>query len=156
MIYAVNLLIMLGWVMITGDWSSMSLFTGFLVGFAALWVARDLFGPNRYHARVVGALRLLVAFVRELVVSSVSVALAVLSPRAADDSGFVEMPLDARTDVEIMTTANLISLTPGTLSVDVSEDRTRLLVHAMFVGDPAETIAAMKHGIERPVLRALR
>jgi multicomponent Na+:H+ antiporter subunit E len=156
MIYAVNLLIMLGWVVITGDWSSLSLLFGFLVGFAALWIARDLFGPNRYHARVFGALRLTWAFLYELVVSSVGVALAVLSPRHPGDSGFIEVPLDARTDVEIMTTANLISLTPGTLSVDVSPDRRRLLVHAMFVGDPDATVAAVKHGIERPVLEALR
>ncbi len=156
MIYAVNLLIMLGWALATGDWSSTGLTTGFAVGFVALWVARDLFGPNRYHARFVGAVTLFFYFLKELAISSWMVALAALAPRLPDDYGFVEMPLDARDDAEIVLTANLISLTPGTLSVDVSPDRRTLLVHAMFVGDPAATVAAMKDGMERRVLEALR
>jgi multicomponent Na+:H+ antiporter subunit E len=155
-IYAVNLMIMLGWAVVTGDWSSPSLLFGFAVGFGALWVARGLFGDTRYHARTLGALRLLLRFLYELWVSSVAVARAVLARRLPDDYGFVEMPLDARTDAEIVLTANLISLTPGTLSIDVSPDRRRLLVHAMFVGDPDATVASMKDGLERPVLEALR
>jgi multicomponent Na+:H+ antiporter subunit E len=155
-ISAVNLLIMLGWALVTADWSSVNLAFGFAVGFGALWMARGLFGETRYHARVLGLGRLVLTFLYELWVSSVAVAKAALAPRLPDDYGFVEMPLDAATDAEIVLTANLISLTPGTLSIDVSPDRRRLLVHAMFVGDPAATVAGMKEGLERPVLEALR
>jgi multicomponent Na+:H+ antiporter subunit E len=156
MIVAVNLLIMLGWALATGDWSSPGLLTGFGVGFAALWVARDLFGPNRYHARVLKSVNLFFYFLKELALSSWVVARAALAPRLPDDHGFVEVPLDAATDAEIVLTANLISLTPGTLSVDVSADRRTLLVHCIAVGDPKATVAAMKDGFERRVMEALR
>jgi multicomponent Na+:H+ antiporter subunit E len=66
------------------------------------------------------------------------------------------MPLDAKEDLEIMLTGNLITLTPGTLTVDVDPDRQFLLIHAMFVDDPNETIADLKNGMERKVLEALR
>ena len=107
--------------------------------------------------RLWGAITLFFYFHYELIVSSVRVAWDVLTPHNYARPGFVVMPLDAKTDVELMLTANLISLTPGTLSVDLNEDRSELLVHSMFGGDdPEAEIAAMKHGIERRVLRATR
>nr|WP_253451995.1 Na+/H+ antiporter subunit E [Halomonas sp. Y3] len=48
------------------------------------------------------------------------------------------MPLEARTELEITMVANLISLTPGTLSLDVSDDRKVLYIHAMFLDDEEE------------------
>lgn len=156
MILAVNLLIMLGWAAASGDFSTRGLAAGFLVGFAALWLSRGLFGPNRYHARVLSGLGLALRFHRELVVSSVQVAMTVLNPFARMEGRFLTMPLDARTDAEILLTANLISLTPGTLTIDVAEDRGALIVHAMSADDPAVAVAQMKTALERPVLEALR
>lgn len=46
--------------------------------------------------------------------------------------GVIALPLSARTEMEITLVANLISLTPGTLSLDVSDDRKVLYIHAMF------------------------
>lgn len=156
MIFAVNILIMLGWAVVTGDFGSGNLAFGFLVGFGALWVAGGLFGESRYHARLVGSVRLLAFFTVDLVKSSIAVAYDVLTPTLHARPAFVEMPLDAQTDLEIMLTANLISLTPGTLSVDVSADRRTLLVHAMFAEDPDAVVAGLKAGMERKVLEALR
>ncbi len=59
-------------------------------------------------------------------------------------------------DVEITLLANLVTLTPGTLSLDVSEDRSTLFVHAMFVDDPDVLRREIKHGFERRVLELLR
>ena len=156
MIGAVNLLIMLGWAVVTGDWGSGNLAVGFLVGFGAIWISGDLFGAPRYHARVFGAVKLALYFLWDLVTSSITVAHDILTPTDYSRPAFLEMPLDARTDVEIMLTANLISLTPGTLSVDVSPDRSRLLIHAMFAEDPDAVIRDLKDGIERRVLEAMR
>jgi len=66
----------------------------------------------------------------------------------------VEVPLDVRSDAEILLVTNLISLTPGTLSVDVSEDRRTLLVHAMFADDEEQLVADLKGGMERMVREA--
>jgi multicomponent Na+:H+ antiporter subunit E len=68
----------------------------------------------------------------------------------------VAVPLDARTDAEIVLLANLITLTPGTLSLDLSDDRTVLYVHAMYLTDPDELRREIKEGFERRVLEVLR
>jgi multicomponent Na+:H+ antiporter subunit E len=64
--------------------------------------------------------------------------------------------LDARTDAEIMLVANLISLTPGTLSLDISEDRRVLYIHVMFLDDIEKTRQQIKQGLERRVLEVMR
>lgn len=107
--------------------------------------------------RLWGAISLFVYFHYELIVSSIRVAWDVLTPRSYARPGFVVMPLDAKSDAELMLTANLISLTPGTLSIDLSNDKSALLIHSMFGGDdPDSEIKALKDGIERRVLRATR
>lgn len=103
------------------------------------------------------ALRLFAVFLWDLLVSSVLVARAVLSPRDITRPRLVVVPLRATSDLEITLVANFISLTPGTLSVDVSADRSALLVHDIFAGDSGDgTRAGVRDGIETRVLKATR
>jgi multicomponent Na+:H+ antiporter subunit E len=95
-------------------------------------------------------------FLWELVVSNVRVAIEVLSPRYRMRPGVVGVRLDARTDLEITLLANLITLTPGTMSVDISEDRRVLYVHALYVDDRDAFERSIKDGFERRVLEVLR
>lgn len=92
-------------------------------------------------------------FVRELAFSVRDVLAAVLNPQRIEHSGIVAVPLDVRTDAGIVLLANLITLTPGTTSLHVSDDRGWLYVHVMNLsGDVVEQI---KHGFERRVMEAL-
>jgi multicomponent Na+:H+ antiporter subunit E len=70
--------------------------------------------------------------------------------------GVVAIPIRAKTDLEITLLANLISMTPGTLSLDVSEDRKTLYVHAMYVKDPQDLRDDITNNLERRVLEILR
>jgi multicomponent Na+:H+ antiporter subunit E len=72
--------------------------------------------------------------------------------------GVVAIPLDARTDAEITLLANLITLTPGSVSLDLSEDKRWLYVHAMYIdgGDIDAYRRSVKEGLERRVLELLR
>ena len=70
--------------------------------------------------------------------------------------GVVAIPLDAETDAEITLLANLITLTPGTLSLDVSDDRRVLYIHAMYVDDVEELRRSIKDGFEKRVMELLR
>lgn len=98
---------------------------------------------------------LILYFIKELIESAVRVFIDVMTPGVPGSPRFVAMPLDAKTDLSITLTANLITLTPGTLSVDVSDDRRYLLVHAMYGEEGTDAVnASMKNGLERMVLRA--
>jgi multicomponent Na+:H+ antiporter subunit E len=83
---------------------------------------------------------------------------APLAPASYVCPGVVAIPLDARTDAEITLLANLITLTPGSVSLDVSEDRRVLYVHAMYIdgGDVEAYRRSVKEGLERRVLELLR
>jgi multicomponent Na+:H+ antiporter subunit E len=83
------------------------------------------------------------------------------APLAAESyvcPGVVAIPLDARTDAEIALLANLITLTPGSVTLDLSEDRRVLYVHAMYIdgGDVEAYRRSVKEGLERRVLELLR
>ena len=100
--------------------------------------------------------RLAIFFVIELIFSSLQVAWDVLTPRHRSRPGIVAVPLDLDSDVEIVVLANLISLAPGSLSLDVSDDRKTLYVHEMFVDDPAEESRSIKEQWEQKVREALK
>jgi len=95
-------------------------------------------------------------FLRELIHSNFRVAWDVISPKSQRKPGIVAIPLDVSSDTEITFLANLITLTPGTLSLDVSDDRRVLYVHGMFVEDPQRMREQIKNGFERRVLELLR
>ena len=72
--------------------------------------------------------------------------------------GVLAIPLDARTDAEITLLANLITLTPGSVSLDLSEDKSLLFIHAMYIddGDVEAYRRSVKENLERRVLELLR
>lgn len=126
---------------------------GFAVGYAIIAAYCRISKKSIYHIRLIRAARLLAIFLRELITSSIRVILEIVTPIKKSNLGFVAMPLDAKTDAEIFFTANLISLTPGTLSMDISEDRSTLYIHAMFID--ATTVASLKY-LESRVLEVFR
>ena len=150
-----NAVLALGWAALIGSFSLPSLLVGFAIGHAALWVARPLFGETAYFERVWRIVYLLAFFLYELLVSSLRVVWDVVTPTHLSRPGIIAMPLDARSEGEILLVASLISLTPGSLSLDVSPDRKTLYVHAMFADDPELLRWQLKQGLERRVIEAM-
>lgn len=97
---------------------------------------------------VLGAL-----FLRELAFSVRDVLAAVIDPHRIERSGIVAVPLDVRTDTGIALLANLVTLTPGTTSLHVSDDRKLLYVHVMNLS--GDVVGQIKDGFERRVMEAL-
>lgn len=154
--FVINLALAIGWAALFSAFTLPSLAIGFAVGYAILWVLSPLFSGSRYCQMLLAMVRLILFFFWELLVSSLQVAWDVLTPTHRSRPGIVAVPIEANTELEITTLANLVSLTPGTLSLDLSEDRKTLYVHAMFVDDPATIRREIKDGMERRVLEALR
>lgn len=92
-------------------------------------------------------------FVRELALSVHDVVRAVLRPSRVQRSGIVAVPLSLRGETSIALLANLVTLTPGTTSLHVSDDHGVLYVHAMNLGD--DTVAQIQSGFERRVKECL-
>lgn len=97
----------------------------------------------------------LVVFLRELVVANARVAWEVVTPGLRLAPGIVRVPTSCRTDLETTLLANTITMTPGTLTIEVDPASRDLFVHALYVGS-SESVVASVHALERALLRALR
>jgi multicomponent Na+:H+ antiporter subunit E len=151
-LFALNILLAFVWQALTATFTLPSLLSGFVIGYGALWLAQPLFGDRSpYFVRVFRIIRLTLFFLWELLVSSIRVAWDVVTPTHYSNPKIVEMPLDVESDFEILLVTTLISLTPGTLSLDVTPDRKTLIVHAMFADDPDALVRELKNGMERMV-----
>ncbi|SFX73043.1 Na+/H+ antiporter subunit E [Marinospirillum alkaliphilum] len=151
-----NLLLALIWVVLTGTFNGYNFLVGFLLGYASLSILQRHIGIlNGYSRRLPNLVRFVFFFFKELVRANFKVAFDVVTPIWYMKPGVIALPLEARTDMEITLVANLISLTPGTLSLDVSDDRRVLFIHAMFMENEEELRAELKE-MERRALEILR
>lgn len=154
-LFLINILLAIAWGAFTGSFAPLNLILGFLLSGAALWIIREQFGTTKYFNRGFLILGLAGLFVYELILSSLRVAREVLRPKFRFKSGIIALPLDLDKDFQIMLLANLITLTPGTLSVDVSTDKSTLYIHVMDVPDKQALIDTIKNGFERKIKQAL-
>jgi multicomponent Na+:H+ antiporter subunit E len=151
-----NLLLAFTWSALTGEFSAGNLLAGFVLGYGILRFSRRVVGPTRYFHKVRQVSRTFGFFVWELIAANLRVARDVVLPLERLRPAVIAIPLDARTDGEITLLACLITLTPGTLSVDVSEDRRTLYIHAMSIRDAEQVRQGIKRGFERRVLEVMR
>ena len=91
----------------------------------------------------------------EIFVSSLRVAWEILTPRPRARPGIIRYPLDVQRTDQITLLAHLVTLTPGTLTLDVTPDREALYLHVMFLDDVDDEIRTIKNGLERRVQRVL-
>lgn len=152
-----NIFLAMIWAAVTGHFTALNLLTGFVIGYLVLWVVRRVVGPSSsYFLKVRQVAGFAAFYVWELILANLRVAYDVVTPAYHMRPGTIAIPLDARSDVEITLLANLITLTPGTLSLDVSADRRVLYIHAMYIDQVELVRRRIKRGYERRVLELLR
>ena len=154
--FAWNAFLAVVWLAITGSFSPGNFAFGFGLGFLVLLFAGPAIGSANYAPRVLRALELIGFFLWDLFLSNLSVALDVIRPRLRLQPGVIAVPLDAKSDAEIVLLANLITVTPGSLSLDVSADRQVLYLHVMHIDDPEAVRRKVKNGFERRILAVTR
>jgi multicomponent Na+:H+ antiporter subunit E len=154
---ALNLILALVWAGLLGGFGAANIVSGLLVGYVLLWVVtRGLPGHAGYFRKVPRLISFTGFYLWELLKSNAIIAYDVLTPTHHMRPGVVAVPLEAMTDLEITVLANLITMTPGTLSLDVSPDRGTLFVHAMYIDDPDTLRREIKENFESRVLALLR
>ena len=154
--FTINVIFAVLWVAVSGSASFPNLILGFLVGALSLGLIREQANGTSYLRRIGRILSLILLFFKELSLSAWRVAVLVTRPNMQLKPGIFAFPLTVDRDFEITLLANLITLTPGTLSVDVSEDRKRLYVHALDCSDVEATKRDIAEGFERKILEAFR
>ncbi len=145
------LLLSAAWVALTGEVTPGNVLEGAVLSALVLLLVRFRGRPGLRLSKAPKALGLFLYFLKELLLSNAAVARSILRPVSSLSPGIVAVPLDLTSDAGITVLANLITLTPGTLSLDVSSDRRTLYVHALDVADPDAFRREVKEGFERRV-----
>ena len=151
-----NLFLAAIWVAVTGSPTPGNFLLGLVLGLLILQLTRGTLHSRRYLQRMTRVLRLAGFFVVELIRANLQVAYEVITPRHYMCPGIVAVPLEARTDAEITLLAALVSLTPGSTMVEVSEDRRVMYVLHMYIQDADKVRREIKDGFERRILEVLR
>ena len=125
----------------------------FLLLFILLWLSSWLYQRD-YFRKLPKGVNFALFFLKELLIANVKIAFDILTPRYYMNPTVIAIPLRIRTNFEIMLLANMITLTPGTLSIDVSKNRKILYVHALYVkDDDVEKLKQqIKDGFERRLI----
>lgn len=150
--FAINIIIAAVWMLLQETLTWESFIVGYFIGVAVLYFTARRMDSPLYTRPLVAFMKLSVVFFVEVVKSSVRVAYLVLHPRLPVSPGLITVPLDVKSDEAITMLAGLISMTPGSLSVEVSDDRAFLYVHALEADDPEGSVAEFKHVFERRIM----
>lgn len=149
-----SILLALAWAALEGEFSLSNLVIGYLLGYAVLvtlgrgGVLSRRFGSKmRYFAGLMGF------FVWEIVLANIRVARDVIRPEHAIRPAVVAVPLDVTTDAEILFLSGLINITPGSVTIDISDDRRTLYVHVMHMETVEAVRREIKDGFERRVIK---
>lgn len=124
----------------------------FFVSFIVLWLLSYLFN-RKYFNRIINAFYLIIYFIKEFIRANLKLSYEILSVRLYLEPAVVAVPLDIKADLGIMILANLITLTPGTLSLEVSDDRKYLYVHTLYLEGGIEQFKdKIKKGFEQKII----
>ena len=149
-----SLLLALVWAALLGHVTLPNLVVGFVLGSSILaMLEKGGVLPSTFRTRTARAVGLAGFFVWELVIANLRVALDVVRPRTSIEPAVVAIPLDVTTDAEILLLSALINITPGSVTIDLSDDRKTLYVHVMHMSSPEATRREIKTGFEQRVKR---
>lgn len=147
-----SILLALAWAALQGEITLANLLVGYGFGYIILaLLAKGGVMPSSLASRTARAAGLAGFFARELVLANVRVAVDVLRPRTGIRPAVIAIPLDVTRDGEILLLSMLINITPGSVTIDLSDDRRTLYVHVMHMKTAEESRREIKEGFERRV-----
>ena len=151
-----NLLLAICWVFLTGSFELLNYFFGYVIGYLVIALIHNTVPSLQgYPRRLPRFLAFIIYLMRKLIQSNINVAADIVTSPWRMKPGVLRFKTSTQNDLEITLLANLISLTPGTLVLDVSEDKTTLFVHAMFLHDENQVEDELRQ-LEQRFLQVIR
>ena len=152
-----NILLAIIWLFLSQDQTVIDLMIGFFIGFLVLAVFQRITGSSDYVRRVLAFVRFGAVFLKEFLLSNIQVMVFTLTvPQRKMHPEFVSMDVKGMTDTEIVLLAQAITLTPGTTAVEVSDDRSSLLIHFLDPDKSEDKTASIRKNFKEPILSFMR
>ncbi|HIW12572.1 MAG TPA: Na+/H+ antiporter subunit E [Candidatus Salinicoccus stercoripullorum] len=147
----INLFLAALWMFMGSEFSVASFFTGYIMGLAAVFMLRRFLPGSFYLKRLWAIIKLFFIFIIELLKANIHVARIVLSPKIDVHPGFYAYPCDLEEDWEIVLLSSLITLTPGTVVVAISDDHSTIYIHGVDMRSAEEEIDGIKSAFENVI-----
>lgn len=153
-----NLLIAVIWMFLNSSWSASGFLVGFVIGLVLIGLFRRIWPNDFYVKKVWAILKLLMLFNKELVISSITVIRQIVRPRLNIRPGILAYSTELRSNWELTLLSCLITLTPGTLTLEVSSEgnTNTLYIHAMDVADAELLVNQIRGSFERAIMEVTR
>jgi len=147
----INLLLAVLWMFMGSEFSVASFATGYIMGLAAVFLLRRFLPGSFYIKRVWRIVRLFFIFIIEMVKANIDVVKIVLNPKIDVHPGFYAYPCDLEEDWEVVLLSSLITLTPGTVVVAISDDHSTIYIHGVDLRSADEEIENIKSAFENEI-----
>ncbi|VEI08664.1 Na+/H+ antiporter subunit E [Kurthia zopfii] len=144
------------WMFLSINFTGQGFTIGYLLGLVMLYIMRNMFESKFYLHRVWAVIKLTFLFLKELWLANIAVVKIALAPKNTMEPAFFEYPTVLEKDWEITLLSSLITLTPGTIVVHVSDDSKKLYIHAIDIDDVDETIDSIKQSFEKAIMEVSR
>jgi multicomponent Na+:H+ antiporter subunit E len=144
------------WMFLKVSTKPIDFFIGYFFGILLLFTFRRFFPTRFYLVRVIAVINLIAIFIKELLLSNIAVLKVIIKPKLDIQPGIFALSTELQKDWEITLLSNLITLTPGTLVVDISDDNKTLYIHAMDASDAEAAISSIKNSFEKAIMEVSR
>ncbi|MGM9968067.1 MULTISPECIES: Na+/H+ antiporter subunit E [unclassified Rummeliibacillus] len=131
-------------------------FTGFLIGILILYLMHRFFGMQFYLKRIFAVGKLVSIFVWELILSSLLVLRQICSPKLNITPGIFTYKTALQGEGEITTLALLLTLTPGSVVMEVSPNGRKFYIHAMDIEKSKGSVLRSIENFEKVIMEVTR
>lgn len=146
-----SLLLFLIWLLLNNSFSAGHLLLATLFAIIIPWCVNSMTTERPRIQKPMLAIFYTFRVLKDIISANFTVAILVLGPLKKLHPGFVAVPLDITSELGITLLASTVSLTPGTVSAEISEDQKWLYIHAMHLEDSNALIAEVKSRYEAPL-----
>lgn len=155
-LFVINVLLMFVWVVITAQFDIINFIVGFVFSYLVIWVSLGRSGKSKYFKKLPAMISFFIYFMWEFLKANYYLLYEIVTFKHYMKPAIIVVPLTVETEMEITIFANLITLTPGTLLLDVSNDKKAIYVHTMYLEDKEKFIKELKDGLEKKLLYIMR
>lgn len=148
--FIVNLLVAIIWLFVTDSYTLNNFVLGFLFGLILVYLLHRVM-PGRFYLVRIYRIIVLIYILSELIKANFDVLKIILKPNITNKPGFFVYETDLKTDWQIVLLSNLITLTPGTVVLGISDDRRKIYIHAIDFSTKEEEVESIKTSLEKVV-----
>lgn len=151
-----NILLAFIWVLTTGTITQENFLFGYLISFGVLWIITPNRRKNNYFTFIPKIISFILFVIYQIIKSNIETFIQSLYSKSKLSPAIIKVPLDVKTDGEITFFSHLVNITPGTLVIDISDDKNVLYLHVVHCEDKEAYVKQLKEVFEKRILELTR